>query len=1592
MPATEETLRNQRLMHAIFGVSGVVMLLATIWMFAADHSREWKGFQRTGRRVAQDLTGWESFQHQTDEVIGRVRELEQQLEESRLQPIAPQLYESFKQQVDDYTRNTTASESQVKFDEAAGYNFGKLDGLFARLQKALESGDAEQVPRRRQRLVDELQQIVDLATSREKEFLRQRKFKNANYDAAKASVGIGVRDDLSETRMQDLQETVDDKRSDVAKQTSVYEESNSYRLGIQKTLGRLVASESEAQRELEESQAELKLLDTAVQESAVTFFQGSFPFLGKRWLELPILDAFNSPLEIDNHHYPLLTVDYNFKGVARYDRCTTCHRAIDKASADDPRQPAFLGERFVQLQMLAPAERPAEGADGEFAAPVDRLRQAYGLRIAQRGLVDRNDVTVSFVRPSSLGAGARVVNEDEAGMKAGLLLRQAVSQGMSSVGQPRDGLQVGDVVAAVNGNKVIDERQLFRFLLETADWGEPLTLTVRRGLPQPYASHPRLDLFVGANSPHPLETFGCTSCHEGQGSATTFKWASHAPNDLSQREAWSTEHGWFNNHHWIFPMYPQRFSEATCIRCHHEVAELEASQHYPDPPAPKVTAGGRLISMYGCFGCHEIHGYNGPDTRVGPDLRLEPNFYAAAQQVKHLTATRRAEIEQLGTPDEAVANRIAELDFISDLAQRVGADWEHQHSVRRQLVELLDADAKRPADDPLGTDFGGTGQNLSRVLKDVDTPGTLRKVGPSLRFVGNKLDAAFMYDWIREPNHFRPDSKMPQFFGLHGHLQTADQGGDLELSQRFEPIELHGIVTYLMDRTQSYEFAAPRENISESAPEDRIARGKRLFETRGCLACHTHRDFPNARPENANPYLKDVAQGPDLSALGDKLNEARNANGRRWLVSWLRNPSSYHVRTRMPNMLLEPIEERDLQGKVTGVTTDPADDIAEYLLSDRSEWHPVDEAIRSPDRSALDDLVLEHLGGVFHQRAAARYALEGIPESMRAELKGAEAELVGSMDDANIAQTKKLLYVGRKAIAKYGCYGCHDVPGFEDAKPIGTGLADWGRKDPSKLDFAHITHLLHDQAHGQGDHAAHGHGAADGPAGEEDAVHGESEGQLDPYFVRLINEHDRAGFAMQKLRQPRSYDYKNITNKGYNERLRMPQFPFSAEQREAVATFVLGLTAQPPVAEYVHRPEGRTKAIVEGRQVLDKFNCGGCHVLEPERWSLAYQAGDFRAPPATVAYPFMPERYTADELDASRQTDRRDRMHVLISGAPSISNEDGLPVVMDEEGDEIDDEEEYESSSVSYRFDLWKPTLLEGGSYDVGVIPLEVRQDWIERKYPPRGGHLTRYLLPRVVELEHEVNPSAKGSEARSWLPPPLIGQGTKTKSDWLHDFLLDPHTIRPALFLRMPRFNMSSGEATKLVNYFAAMDDADYPYEFDSRSRTSYIASAEQAFRARLQEVGKPVPGPEVMTRFDHALQIVTDNNYCVKCHIIGDPDKGGFQPDGPDRAKAPNLANVFQRLRPEFVRKWVANPKQILPYTGMPVNIPFDPVAPHLGGVSQDLFPGTSVDQLDALVDMLMNYDMFSETRSPVTPLIKPAPPTAGQPEKDDVAKVPE
>ncbi|MCX7416002.1 MAG: c-type cytochrome, partial [Planctomycetia bacterium] len=645
---------------------------------------------------------------------------------------------------------------------------------------------------------------------------------------------------------------------------------------------------------------------------------------------------------------------------------------------------------------------------------------------------------------------------------------------------------------------------------------------------------------------------------------------------------------------------------------------------------------------------------------------------------------------------------------------------------------------------------------------------------------------------------------------------------------------------------------------------------------------------------------------------------------------------------------------------------------------------PSANSLTPAEREATNELTLMYLKERFPAVRAAEVLKNGLAADQSA-IQGDERMLLGlagSNRDATL-----LNYVGKKTIAKLACAGCHDIPGFEDTKAAGAALADWGRKESSKIAFEQVSHFVMHQLEEKHGHshtapAPRAEPAADEPLAPDLAYASTAETHLTPesvdsdtgFFLEKLLAHEREGFLWQKLRAPRSYDYKKAENKTYNERYRMPQFPFNAEEREAVMTFVLGLVAEPPAPQFIHKPTPREEARLNGLVVAEKYNCSGCHSLQMDRWDIRYKPESLGPAQAVADYPFLSPHFTPLDAQKSLVIDRQGRRHATLLGMPQLNPETGKPQLADEDGVPIEDGDT--EALVHRPFMLWQDTLIDGEARPVGAQNLLVPDDAFRAgvHYPARGGDLARLLFPVVIADEKQINPNVKPDDAWGWLPPPLVGEGKKVQSGWLHKFLLNPQTIRPSAVLRMPKFNFQSHEAASLVNYFAAVDGAEYPYVYDTRLDESSLAEAERLHPNHLEG----------------ALKIVTNNNYCVKCHQVG-----GYAPPGNPKALAPQLERVHERLQPDYVHGWIANPKRFLPYTGMPVNIPFDKP------VSQDLYVGSSEQQLDALTDLLMHFDSFAKKNLSLEAYLKqqplapnqpsPAPPNASVPDAAAVSPRP-
>lgn len=1044
----------------------------------------------------------------------------------------------------------------------------------------------------------------------------------------------------------------------------------------------------------------------------------------------------------------------------------------------------------------------------------------------------------------------------------------------------------------------------------------------------PYSSHPRLDLFLTSASPHPLPTFGCTVCHEGQGSGTSFQNASHTPNDPHTMHDWQKKYGWFDNHFWELPMLPARFREANCIKCHVNVTELGVHSKF-GASAPKVFEGFQLVKQYGCFGCHEIHGFDAGNV-IGPDLRLEPTTAEEAQRI---------------------------------------------------------------AEDP------------------TQVAGRMRKVGPSLRHLASKADANWVSYWTEEPKRFRRTTRMPQFFGLtNQHDHKAEQ---------YNPLELAGMTQFLLTKSQPLDLMSPAADYQPSAE-----RGKAFFGTKGCVACHVHPDVPAV----------DSNFGPELSQIQAKLISGQA--GFDWLYTWIREPERYHPRTKMPHLYLEA-------EAVGGQQVDPAADIAAFLLhldGPPAEFRTTrtypDIAVNEDD---LDELVRYFLGKLLTQSQIERLMETGRYPIPADRIKGDEIELAvessGPLDAAEWRE-RKLTYVGRKTITKYGCYGCHDIPSFEDARPIGTSLQDWGKKDTARLAFEHIHEFLHH--HGQPglgmrfetvtDQAAKrlgleattgvritgrdpvqsplsltqvrdGRSTAaalaiddviltyDGVAvadasqlgsllresvpgsevalsvwrkGQELEFRARPDGSLEQrvnagllavdrgelsgevkerelsaaFYYESLGHHGRPGFLWQKLRQPRSYDFRMIETKPYDDRLRMPKFPFDESQIDAIATFILGLRAEPPGEQYLYLPEGRDGAIIRGEQLIEKFNCSSCHLLQPPEIRYGADLDDLIASDRDAEFP------GAIELLKRFKPPRNG----LTNQTFVVKTEDGaktLPVLqfqgmITSHPDPEDDPEDQE-----YVAELWE-TLQVG---DVEMFPttkLIFPAAALESVAPARGGTYAEWLAQHLTDT-NQVKQLSLGYQAA---PPPLYQEGHKVQTPWLYKFLQNPIQIRHTTTLRMPRFNMSAEEAQDLANYFAAVDDASFPYQQIPERDAPYLKAANARFHAEFPD-----------TEHDYLTESwkVLNSPLCVKCHAVG--GRAPVSTDPANDIRAPNLDMAGDRLRPDWLLLWLYKPPWITPYTSMPQNFP--PGKKNL----EELFGGDGAQQTRGARDALVNYLLLME-----------------------------
>jgi len=352
-------------------------------------------------------------------------------------------------------------------------------------------------------------------------------------------------------------------------------------------------------------------------------------------------------------------------------------------------------------------------------------------------------------------------------------------------------------------------------------------------------------------------------------------------------------------------------------------------------------------------GCVGCHRYEGYDK--------EPeDLLSVAQQIKQIEQEKKDNFKQaddlMKQADKAESNE--EANRLNDRAIAL--------KVTNSKLELR---------------IGQLDRSTKSLLQD------MKKVGPNLKDIRLKLNKDWIPVWLKKPSDFRATTKMPNF--------------------RLNDKQIQAISAYVWQ-------SALTDPLPKHKPGN-AAHGKELFETRGCLACHSIGEG-------------DELQGGTFAANLTRVGEKDNYD---YLVRWVHNARE---RTR-PYC---PYEKKDIG---------PED----YKKKGLPYVFDLEHS-RCPNDG--HELQVQNMTVMPSLRLSPQDA-----EDVASYLVTLKRQEPSTYADASFMDDPNLKAEGKKWVRHFGCAGCHEISGLEEEGRIGTELTIEGSKPIERLDFALLTEV-----------------------------------------------------------------------------------------------------------------------------------------------------------------------------------------------------------------------------------------------------------------------------------------------------------------------------------------------------------------------------------------------------------------------------------------------------------------------------------------------------------------------------------------------------
>jgi cytochrome c551/c552 len=648
-----------------------------------------------------------------------------------------------------------------------------------------------------------------------------------------------------------------------------------------------------------------------------------------------------------------------------------------------------------------------------------------------------------------------------------------------------------------------------------------------------------------------------------------------------------------------------------------------------------------------------------------------------------------------------------------------------------------------------------------------------------------------------------------------------------------------------------------------------INNGKDLFRQRGCMGCHRYEGY-DKEPEDLNSIGQQIKQietqkkentknTADLMKRADAAasnDEANAFNGKA-------------VDLRVANSKLEArLQQLDFQShSLMQDQKKVGPNLKDARLKLNKNWIPV--WLKKPsDFRPTTKMPNFRLTDHQIQAISAYIWQSGFTDELPKHKPGNAAH-------------------GKELFEERGCLACHSI-GEGDQMQGGTFAANLTRVG-EKANYDYLVRWIHNARQRTRPYC--------------------------PYEKKDIGPED---YAKKNLPYVFDLDHSKCPNDGHELQVQnmtvMPSLRLPPEDAEDIATYLMTQKKQEPSsyadASFMDDPNLKE----EGKKWVRFYGCGGCHEIsgmEEEGRIGTELTFEGSKPIERLDFALFTEASQRGGKDAEPIKNKEDLARLPDGAArePWYDHKGFFEHKLAEPN--IYDQGKVKTETEALRMPnahLTKDQVLDLTTFLLGsqetslpqsyqYKPGDARHDiqegwWVVKKYNCMGCHQFIPGQPTILMGLKQYQ------DAQEQLPPKLLTEGARVDPEWLRKFLSNPalsttdtnrNGVRPYLKVRMPTFSFSDNELRKLVRFFEALSQQPLPY-IPEQVPTLTTKESDMA-RSLFSSTAAP----------------------CLKCHATGDPAHDKI-------ATAPNFLLAKERLKPDWVERWITDPQAVSPGTAMP------------------------------------------------------------------------